>query len=284
MSRRAMGLIVHADDFGLSEKVNEGILRAHLNGILTSTSIMANGQAFEDAVRIARSNPALDVGIHLTLIEEMPLLGAKEIPTLLTPDGKFHRNAIQFTQRYILGNISLKDVREELEAQIKRVIAGGISPSHLDSHQHLHMLPGILNIVAELSRKYGVPAIRFPREIGVFGRIGRIPFIRIVKALVLNLFCRMGEGKIKRRTDSFAGFLFSGNLNKENLLNVISHISPGGTCEIMCHPGLDDPSSPYLHWGYHWSDELSALIDKQISDLLHHKVIHLISYRQLGNL
>lgn len=284
MIRGSIELIVHADDFGLSDKVNEGILQAHLNGILTSTSIMANGKAFEGAVRIARANPTLDLGIHLTLIEEAPLLNANEVPTLLTPNGKFHRHAIQFTQRYMLGNISLKDVRKELEAQIKRVIAAGISPSHLDSHQHLHMLPGILNIVAELSRKYSIPAIRFPREIGVFGQIGRIPFIRIVQAQVLNLFCRMGDGKIKRRTDSFAGFLYGGNLNKQNFLEVLNHLDSGNTCEIMCHPGLEDTDSRYKHWGYHWSDELIALIDKEISDLLHHKRIHLISYRQLVNL
>lgn len=274
-------VIVHADDFGLTEKINEGILRAYIQGILTSTSIMANGQAFEHAINIARSTPTLDVGIHLTLIEERPLLNAEEIPTLVAPNGQFHPHALEFIRRYLLGRISLKEARKELESQVRKVLTAGISPSHLDSHQHVHMLPGILNIVVELSQKYGIPAIRFPREFGVFRKIRKVPFTRLAQALVLNLFCQMVKDRIGRKTDFFAGFLFGGNLNKENLLRIFGDLHHSGTYEIMCHPGLDDPDTHYKHWGYHWLDELKALLDKGIFDLVQHKGIHLISYRQL---
>jgi len=274
-------VIVHADDFGLTEKVNDGILQAHLHGILTSTSIMANGGAFEQALNIVHSTPTLDVGIHLTLIEEKPLLNAEEIPTLLTQEGKFHRNAFHFVRRYLLGKINLDEVRKELDTQIQRVLMAGISPSHLDSHQHIHMLPGILGIVVELSQKYGIPAIRFPHEVRVFRGIRNVSLTRVAQALVLNLFCQAAKGRIGRRTDFFAGFLFGGNLNKENLLRVLRDLDRSGTYEIMCHPGLGDLDTHYSHWRYHWLDELNALTDKEIADFIHHKGIWLISYRQL---
>ena len=274
-------VIVHADDFGLTEKINEGIRLAHINGILTSTSIMANGRAFEEAVSIARSTPTLDVGIHLTLIEEKSLLEFKEIPTLLSSNGMFHRHAFHFVGKYMMGKLNLKEVRKELETQVKRVLTAGISPSHLDSHQHIHMLPGILSIVIELSKQYGIPSIRYPREIGLFRRIRKVPFSRVLQALVLNFFCQKARYKIERKTDFFTGFLCGGNINKENLLRILQDMQLSGTYEIMCHPGLNEPDTDYSHWGYNWADELDALLDREISEFIRHKGIRLISYRQL---
>ena len=279
-----MKLIVHADDFGISEKVNEGILQAYLYGILTSTSIMANGRAFDDAVSIARSNPNLDVGIHLTLSEESPLLAREDIATLVGANGTFHGHAIEFSKRYLLGKIKLEHVRKELKAQVKRILKAGICASHLDSHQHLHMLPGVLDIVVELSKEYCIPGIRLPWESGLVANIRRIPLDRIVQGLALNLFCRIGSGKIERKADVFAGFLHSGKLNRNNLLTVLTNLGPNGTCEIMCHPGVEDRNSCYKHWGYHWSDELSALMDEEVWDVLQQKGVELISYRHLANL
>jgi len=93
-------LIVNADDFGLTEKVNEGILKCFSNGILRSTSLMANGQSFEHAIGIIRSNPELDIGVHLTLVEEKPVLDAAKLPSLVGEDGHFHKHAINFTKKY----------------------------------------------------------------------------------------------------------------------------------------------------------------------------------------
>jgi len=282
MSDNALKVIVHADDFGLSEKINEGILQAHLHGILTSTSIMANGEAFEHAVALARSTPTLDVGIHLTLIEESPLLHPAKIPTLLESNGRFYRHAFRFGRKYFAGKINLNEVKEELETQIQKVLAAGLTLSHLDSHQHVHMLPGVLKIVLALSRKYGIPAIRLPREAVTFGKIIRVPFMRILQALALNFFCQMAINRIERRTDCFAGFLYGGHLNKENLLKIFKYLSCGDTCEIMCHPGLEDSRSRYAHWQYHWLDELNALVNNEIRQFVRGKGIQLISYCELG--
>jgi hopanoid biosynthesis associated protein HpnK len=278
----AVRVIVHADDFGLSKKINDGILRAHRDGILTSTSLMANGEAFEHAVAMARSTPSLDIGIHLTLIEERSLLNSVQIPTLVDPEGKFCRHAFQFVQRYLLGKINLREVHAELEAQIQKVLASGINPTHLDSHQHVHILPGVLKVVVKLSQTYGIPSIRLPQETVSFGKMGNVPLARILQALVLNLFCRMTRGTIKERTEFFAGFLYGGNLNKENFRKLLAHLPRGGTCEIMCHPGLEEADSRYAHWHYHWRDELNALIDDEIRQLVRNKSIQLISYRELN--
>jgi hopanoid biosynthesis associated protein HpnK len=281
MPGKAAKIVVHADDFGISERINDGILQAHCHGILTCASIIANGEAFGHAVALARSTPSLDIGIHLTLIEEKPLSKPADIPTLVNSHGNFHPHVTHFARRYLAGRINLQEVRKELEAQVQKVFAAGLVPSHFDSHQHVHVLPGILKIVLELSQKYGVQSIRLPREAGLLGKMRRVPFTRVVQAMVLNAFCRMANGRIQRRTDSFAGFLYGGNLNKENLLNVLKHLPRHGTCEIMCHPGLEGPGSRYGHWQYHWLDELDALLDAEIKQFVHDEGIQLISWREL---
>ena len=281
MPAKAAKLVVHADDFGLSERINDGILHGHRHGILTSASIIANGEAFEHAAALARSTPSLDIGVHLTLIEEKPLLSPAELPTLVNADGNFHPHVTHFAGRYLSGRINLQEVRKELEAQVQKVFAAGLVPSHFDSHQHVHVLPGILKIVVELSQKYGVQSIRLPREAGIFGKMRGVPFTRVAQAMVLNAFCQMANGRIQRRTDSFAGFLYGGNLNKQNLLNLLKHLPPQGTCEIMCHPGLEGSGSRYGHWNYHWPEELNALIDDEIKQFVRNAGIQLVSCREL---
>jgi predicted glycoside hydrolase/deacetylase ChbG (UPF0249 family) len=278
-------LIVNADDLGLSEAVNEGIAEAHLNGILTSASVMANGVAFEHAIRLCRSVPSLDVGIHLTLVEEEPLGTATATSTLVDADGRLHRHASIFTKKYVAGKIHLQDVWSELEAQIKKVLSRGIEISHLDSHQHLHMLPQIRHITIALANKYNIPAIRVPREHlrpYMLRRAGGIS--RLCQLFVLNAFCQLGKKMPVLRTDNFVGFFFGGNLHKENLHKLLQSLPISGTCELMCHPGLDDQHTRYGHWGYHWSEELSALTDPEIAKVLRQQGVDLISYRQLAHL
>ena len=278
-------LIVHADDLGLSERVNDGILQAHLGGIVTSASIMANGTAFDHAASICKAVPTLDVGIHLTLVEELPALKPASIPTLVDKAGRLHHRATAFTKKYLMGGIRLREVRSELEAQISKVLSHGLRVSHLDSHQHLHMLPQIRGVTTELAKKYGIPAIRVPHETVRQYMLSRQPaFSRLLPLLALNLFCRLGKNSGEVRPDHFVGFFFGGNLHKGNLQQLIQHLPPAGTCELMCHPGIEDPAIRYRHWGYHWSEELSALTDPEIAEVLSRQGVRLISYRQLANL
>lgn len=278
-----LGLIVHADDFGLSERVNDGILDAHLNGILTSTSIMACAPAFDHAIALAKAHPSLDVGVHLTLIEERPLTDPAKIPSLVDGEGCFHKHVTVFAKRYVQGLIDLDEVQLELDAQISRIRNTGVALSHLDSHQHVHMLPGILRVAQALSLKHDVRPMRLPRE-GISAYMlaspGGLP--RIAQQLALNHFCRRARKGFGPHTDHFAGFYFGGRLDREALGKVIAALPAKGTCELMCHPGEDDPASPHLHWNYAWESELSALKAPEIAERLRARNIRLMSYRDLA--
>jgi len=276
-------LIIHADDFGLTEEINAGILQAHLEGNLTSTSIMATGAAFEEAIEICKTVPTLDTGIHLTLVEELSVLSRSTIKSLVNKEGRFHANAGQFIRRYYCGRLSLKEIQYELEAQIQKVLNTGVTISHFDSHQHLHMLPRILNITIKLAKKYHIAAIRFPCEsfsFSMFRELSLLP--RTLQMLVLNGFCYLGRNMDILRTDCFFGFRSGGNMNKHNLLRIIDKLSQNETAELMCHPGKGNAGASYSQWRYHWQDELNALLDADITTLLKQKDISLISYRELA--
>jgi hopanoid biosynthesis associated protein HpnK len=280
----ARKLIVNADDFGLSEKVNEGIVQAHRNGVVTSASIIANGVAFEHAVELCHSTPTLDVGVHLTLVEEKPLSDKRDIPSLVDKSGCFYHHAMAFIQRYLLSHISFDEVRYELDLQVRKVLASGIEVSHLDSHQHIHILPRISRIVGKLAKKYNIPAVRYPRE-----RLKSYMFkqkdscSKILKLLVLNTFCAFSDVRGAKHPDHFVGVFFAGRLNKKNLQRVIENLPIDGICELVCHPGLHDPEGKYQHWHYHWQEEHDALTDREIKDLLGRNGINLMSYRELAN-
>jgi hopanoid biosynthesis associated protein HpnK len=277
-------LIVNADDFGLSEKVNEGILKAHRNGIVTSTSLMATGAAFEHAVAVCRSAPTLDVGIHLTLVEEPPVLASQKILSLVDGEGRLHPHAKIFVRKYFSGHISVHEIKNELEAQIRKVMSQGIKVSHLDGHQHLHMLPGILQITVGLAKKYGIPGIRLPNETlypYMLRNLWKIS--RVLELMTLKVFCLTSKKAEMLRPKYFVGFFFGGNLNKKNLIQILENLPRTGTCELMCHPGNYDPDTRYSHWDYHCKDELNALTDPEIVNFLKREGISLTSYRELAN-
>ena len=275
-------LIVHADDLGLSEKVNEGIVKAHLEGIVTSTSLMAVGAAFEHAVQLTRSIPSLDVGVHLTLTGEAPISKPADIPTLLNMDGLFYDHANAFTKRYLLRKIAPGEIRQELDAQIRRALDHGIAISHLDGHQHIHMLPGVRRIVGELAKRYAISSIRLPRErLQPYMLREKQGMGRLIQLLALNTFCALAKKTDARRPDRFAGFFFGGNLTEENLMKVLQHLPANGVCELMCHPGLHDADSRYRHWGYPWQSELDALTSPNVKAFLQSRGIELIPYSAL---
>jgi predicted glycoside hydrolase/deacetylase ChbG (UPF0249 family) len=282
MSGSPARLIVHADDFGISEAVNLGIVHAHRQGILTSTSVMANGRAFEHAVELAKENPTLDVGIHLTLTEEQAVADPAEVAGLVDAHNRLPPHALQFAARYARGRIPLAAVRAELTAQVRRVIEAGIVPSHLDGHQHLHVLPGVSAIVAELARAYGIRTVRYPAE-RVRGYMLRNlkSSRRLAEQLALGMFSALSPLRELKRTDEFAGFYFGGNLNEANLAIVLGQLPAGRTTELMCHPGDDDARNAYAHWHYSWTAERDALASPRIRDLIANRGVRLISYRDL---
>lgn len=274
-------VIVNADDFGLEERINLGIVQAHTEGIVTATSLMANGAAFEHAVALAEAHPSLDIGVHLTLVEEQPVTDADRIPSLVNESGCFLPDARSFLLRYLSGRISMLELALELEAQIKRIKDTGLQVSHLDGHQHLHVLPGIRRQVIQLARKYEIPFIRKPNESFSFGIHGKTGLKRNLELLALRFFSGIGSWRAYRHADFFFGFAFGGKLTADALDCVIRSLPRSGVCEIMCHPGTPPVDSSKDHWGYHWDDELSALTSPKIRALLSQRGISVTSFRKL---
>ena len=141
-------LVVNADDFGFTRDVNQGIVEAHQRGILTATTLMANGQAFDDAVRLARENPSLDIGAHLVLVGG---------PALSTPGRDLPAGIPR-----LLAAIAARRIRiyDELSAQVRRILDAGIRLTHLDTHKHTHLAPPVLDAVARIAEETGTPWVR----------------------------------------------------------------------------------------------------------------------------
>ncbi len=278
-------LIVNADDFGLHEAVNRGILAAHTAGIVSSASLMAGGAAFDEAVRLAGECPRLGVGVHLTLVGARPILPVAEVSSLVDETGSLFGSYPLFIKRLLRGKICLAEVERELAAQIDRIRMAGIRPSHLDSHQHLHVLPGIGGIVLDLARRFSIRAIRIPAEPVAFigatpATVGRLAG-RGGLTLLANLFRQQAAAAGIRTTDHFYGMLAGGQLTESAILAILRRLPPGDS-ELMTHPGFADESlADTYRWGYQWEAERQALAAPAVRALLAERQIRLISFREL---
>jgi predicted glycoside hydrolase/deacetylase ChbG (UPF0249 family) len=262
-------LIVNADDFGISEAVNRGIVEAFDSGIVTSTSLMATGSAFEHAAALARARPRLALGVHLVLTEHRPLAGSSAVASLVGPDGRFPPHVKQLLRAALRGRITLSEVRLELDAQIRRVRNAGLAVSHVDGHQQVHVVPGVARVVAELAAAHGISAVRYPAE-RLRGYMLRHPrhARRVVEQAALGLFCAASPLRRLRRSDDFVGFYFGGRLDEANLAAVLADLpTVGRTVELMCHPGCED-MQPKGDWAYAWAAERDALTSPRIRELV----------------
>jgi predicted glycoside hydrolase/deacetylase ChbG (UPF0249 family) len=273
-------LIVNADDLGLHEDLNRGIYLAHTEGIVTSASVVACGEAFDHASTIIQECGELDVGVHLTLIEERPLCPATEIPSLVGPDGRFLPSYRHLAARILMGAVSRAEVRRELRAQIERVIAAGCRPSHLDGHQHVHMLPPVWHVTRELAGEFGIRWIRVPHFRSLFRSPKSLfdPFFRlglnILSATTTSLTSR-AEPRIRT-----AGLHLTGRLGEGDLLRIVAALRPG-ISEIVTHPGIKTPAlAARYHWNYEFSMELAALTAPQIIAVLRSNGVKLTRFSE----
>lgn len=275
-------LIVSADDFGLTKGVNRGIVKAFQEGIVTSASLLSVGQAYDDAISLAKRNPGLDIGIHLCLTEEKPILEKEIIPSLTVRSGRFLETHGKFILNYILRRVDLNDVEKEIDAQIKRIIDSGIPLTHMDSHGHIHMLPHILAVAVKLAKKYNIRIIRYPRE-----KISFCDFKwqRYAAFCFLGLACLLTKfnQEYKRfiKIDYFFGFFNSGQLSLESVRKILSIFS-SGVGELSCHPGeYDAAHQRYNCWKYNWQRELKALTSNDMKMAIEEANIELINFRGL---
>ena len=158
-------LIVNADDFGLHPLINAGIIKGHQEGFITSTSLMPSAPCWQEAVRLAKENPRLGIGVHLTLVGGVPSVLPKEkVSSLLDDDGLFLPDSVAFAKRYYSGAVKRSELEAELRAQLERALSCGVNITHIDSHQHTHVLPGINSLVLKLSNEYNIIRVRIPKE------------------------------------------------------------------------------------------------------------------------
>ncbi len=278
-------LVINADDFGIHPAVNEAVHKAATEGILTSTSLMAGGDAFDEAVEMARSMPSLGIGIHLTLVGGIkPVLPPSEVPSLTWDNGVFCHDYGKLIVRDLEGKISLSEVYAEWDAQIQKIMNTGLPVTHMDGHQHMHMWPHFYPIARDLAKKYHISCMRVPDEDVLFGmKDGHI--IRWAAKNGLSLLSRMHRPDLKknhiRTNDHFFGMLYGGHLSPERFAKFILQTKPGIT-EIMCHPSADTRAmEDTFHWGYHGEDELAGLLADINRELIEKKQISLISYRDV---
>lgn len=280
-------LIVNADDFGLHELINEGIVEGHAAGCVTSASIMAGGYAFEHAIELARQYPKLGIGVHLTLVGTSPVAKG-DIHTLLTREGLLLPNYGQFIKQYVCGQISSDHIEYELRCQMQKVVGTGIAITHIDSHQHLHALPGMAKVIGKIAREFNVHRIRIPAE--PVGFLGTEPVSagRFLARAALTGCSLLARWNYERQgfcyPQYFFGMLAGGAMSQSALLHIIKQL-PEGTSEIMVHPGSSTGALRQVFpWGYHWQEEREALKCKEVLETIKARQVQLINFGELGNL
>jgi predicted glycoside hydrolase/deacetylase ChbG (UPF0249 family) len=275
-------LIVHADDYGLTEGHARAILQSHRRGIVTSTSVLAVGPAFHETAPWLLDAPTLGVGVHLAAVgEDPPLLTASEVPTLVDRRGRFPLTWRSFLTRMALGAVDPGDLRREFTAQLEAVRGVGLQVAHLDCHQHLQVWPSVNEIVLALAVGQGVGAVRIPRS--------RRP-LRRPAGLGVNLLALSAREAARTWGVSFCeaslGFDEAGGWDVRGLLGAIRELSraEAGPAEIVTHPGwgVDKDRARYA-WGYHWGRELSALCDVAVRGAVRDYGLTLVHHGDLAN-
>jgi chitin disaccharide deacetylase len=246
MERRT--LIVTADDVGLHPGMTAGAIRAHREGIVTACSIVANGTAFDDAVARLRDVPTLAVGVHLTLVEERPLTSIR-----------FPKKYTSFVPMYLSRVISIAAIERELRAQIERVLEAGLRVTHLNGHQHLHLLPRIFDVVKRLASEMEIPYVRIVDDHGGTAR-----------PLSMRMLSALGR---RARTagltnDRTIGVAIAGHL--DDVVPLLDHVE--GVTELVTHPGL---GVDRYGWGYDWERETRALCDPRLREAAARRMIAL---------
>ena len=275
-------LIVNADDFGLHPAVNRAIVEGFQRGCIRSASLMAVGAAGAEAAELAKSLPGLGVGVHLTLVAERPVLPPERIPSLVDRKGRLLPDYGAFLGRFLHGGIRRSELLAECEAQIARIERWGISPTHLDSHQHLHVFPGIRSICFALMKAHGIQRMRLPAEPFLFAGGAHAPLARRIAKCALTSCARMAGHEAKKRRirmpDAFFGMTAGGHLDQRIFHRILEHL-PDGISEIMIHPGADAKTLGSLyHWGYHWEEELAAAVSEETMQLIQRQGIELASF------
>ncbi len=287
-------LIVNADDLGWTDGVNRGIAEAHRTGLVMSTSLLANGIAFNGGVRVAESNPDLGVGVHLNLSDGPPTAAPAEVKSLLNEKDELEGGPESILLQIAKRKLQIAEVEQEWDAQIQKIRNAGIEPTHLDGHKHVHLLPGLFEAAMRLAKKHGITAIRISHEDSKLRALlsagkkqkSGVLFKQGAQARGLKLLAknaREGAGRAGLvSADYFCGIAQTGVLAREGVENLLENL-PDGTTELMCHPGYadEDLRSTPTRLQESRQVELAIFTDVEIRKIVATRGIRLINFRTL---
>ncbi|HEU6447697.1 MAG TPA: hopanoid biosynthesis-associated protein HpnK [Verrucomicrobiae bacterium] len=268
-------LIVNADDFGLSQSVNEAVVRAHRDGILTTASLMVNEPGFEEAVKRAKENPRLGVGLHLTLLHGHSALPPEQVPGLVDSRGEFSDSPVGVGVNYFFKRSLRGQLRAEIHAQFEKFHSSGLPLDHVNGHLHLHLHPVIFRILAEDSEKLGISRMRLTRDCLARSRkmsSGHL-FYKISHAAIFEMLSkrarkRFAEKKIRHAEITF-GLLQDSRVDEDYILKLLMDL-PDGDSELYSHPSLDK-----------FKHEFDALVSPRVKEKIEALGIKLIRYSDL---
>lgn len=266
-------LIVTADDFGAGLSVNEAVEAAHRQGILTATSLMVGAPAAGDAVRRARANPSLRVGLHLVLVEGEPVLPARELPDLVDAAGRFRTDMARMGAEIFFRPSVRRQLKREIAAQFEAFAATGLALDHVNAHKHFHLHPTIAASIVEIGKRFGLRAARVPVEPSAVLRKAE-PGTSVGPAFITAPWAWALRARFRRAgllvPDRVFGLAWSGAMTPARLRRLIACL-PEGLSEIYLHPALDGRFSGAAP-AYRYREEFEALIDPDVASAARGKV------------
>jgi predicted glycoside hydrolase/deacetylase ChbG (UPF0249 family) len=280
----AVKLVVNADEFGLSGEISRGILSAHEQGIVTSTSVMGTCRDLPQVVALLAEAPRLGVGLHLSLVGGQPVAPAKSVPSLLERNGEFPANAREHLVRWLKGRLSPEEIENEFAAQILRAREAGLKIDHLDTHQHIGFLPPVGRAVETVAKRFGIAGMRSTGEqptLGWITDLARGTLASLVGGLAW--LTRRQLGTLKHGPVTW-GYAEAGRLDEVRILEIIGRLAPGSH-ELICHPGTTDdasgsfgfvPTAPFRR-----TRELSALTSPLIKQAIESRGVALCRWADL---
>lgn len=271
----ARRLIINADDFGRSPAINQAVLRAHREGVLTTASLMVNEPACAEAVAIARDNPGLGVGLHLTLVCGRAALSREVNPGLADDTGQFGNNPVVVGYRYYARRNLREPLRREIHEQFRRFRETGLPLDHVNGHLHLHLHPAVFGILMEDAESLGIRRIRLTRDAFWLnaGLAGGKWAYRVAHAVIYVVLSARARGPLRRRGIAHTGRVFGlmqdSRVDETFILKLLPRL-PAGDSELYSHPSLD----VFKH-------EFDALISARVKEQIRRLGIRPIRYQDL---
>lgn len=278
-------LIINADDLGFSEGVNEAVMKCLNAGVVTGVSMMASGKCFKEAAEMLKSSGHKEVGAHLTLTGGLPPVTSdlSKIATILDGNGVFYKGYAPFAKRYFLGKVSAKEIYEEFLAQTKAISDQGLVVTHIDSHEHIHALPGVFRLTMALARDLGIKYVRVPSE-NVLMLFDRFSPKDLFRYSVLKPFAILSKMIIKNvklvSNEAFLGHARSGRIDEKAILHMADRLSPGIN-ELAVHPAeRDERLLEGSLWHAQGAAEMDVLLNGGWREALKAKGIDIVTHSE----